>query len=234
MSNLTNTEWLLATWQLQVAIGSGYTAYMIAYIGIRSHHQPIDTTFRTIAFSVVSTAIMLWLSDLSQATVIAAAFGGTVLAGLLWRRFGMGLWEAVLRFLDVSWADDTPSAWARMSADQRHYITQLSVLTTEGVRLRCQDAKQCSDLPLGPCVLGTNGDVLMYVTHIKRPGEEERESEHLRHGGYGARMTYLPTSAIKQLEVRRKPIARKGPIKRLAALFSRRQPAGEAPDPAQS
>ena len=28
MESLTDAKWLLATWQLQVAIGAGYTAYM--------------------------------------------------------------------------------------------------------------------------------------------------------------------------------------------------------------
>jgi hypothetical protein len=234
MSSLTDTDWLLATWQLQVAVGSGYTAYMIAYTGIRSHHQSIDTTFRTIAFSVVSTAIMLSLSDVQRTALILIAFGGTVTAGVLWRRFGMDLWEATLRFLDVTWADDTPSAWARMSADQAHHITQLSVLTIDGVRLRCHDASTCGDLPLGPCVLGTNGDLLLYVTHIKRPGEEEKESVHMCNTTHGARMTYLPASSIKELQVRRKPVQRKGPIKRLRSFFNRRLQAAMARDPAQS
>jgi hypothetical protein len=217
LNGVLDAKWLLATWQLQVAIGSGYTAYMIAYTGIRHHHQTIDTTFRTIAFGLVATAVILSMPSSGKVLVIAVAFGSTVAAGIIWRTIGMAIWGAALRLLDISWADDTPSAWAKLGASQRYHITQISVLTSEGVRLRCNDASLCGELPLGPCVLGTNGDILMYVTHTKKPGEQELESAGMNDPHHGAKLTYLPASSIKRLDVRQKAIPVRG-IRRIAGV----------------
>lgn len=97
MDGVLDAKWLLATWQLQVAIGAGYTAYMIAYTGIRHHHQTIDTTFRTIAFGLVATAVMLSMPNSGKVLVIALAFAATVAVGLVWRTAGMAIWEGLLR-----------------------------------------------------------------------------------------------------------------------------------------
>lgn len=233
MDGVLDAKWLLATWQLQVAIGSGYTAYMIAYTGIRHHHQTIDTTFRTIAFGLVATAVMLSMPNGGKVLVIAVAVASTVVAGIIWRTLGMALWEAALRWLDISWADDTPSAWAKLSADQRYHITQISVLTTDGVRLRCNDAALCGRLPLGPCVLGTNGDILLYVTHTKKPGEEEQESVGMNDAHHGAKLTYLPASSIKRLDIRRKAVPRRGIPSMVRRWFSLRRRAA-SPDGSRS
>lgn len=233
MESLTDAKWLLATWQLQVAIGAGYTAYMIAYTGIRHHHQTIDTTFRTIAFGLVATAVMLSMPNSEKVLVIALGFAATVAVGLVWRTAGMAIWEGLLRGLDISWADDTPSAWAKLTADQRHYITQISVLTTDGIRLRCNDAAFCGTLPLGPCVLGTNGDVLLYVTHTKKAGEqgEETESASMKDTGQGPKITYLPASSIKRIDIRRKPIPRRKPLSALINWINRRRQAASPDGP---
>lgn len=209
IDNFTDASWLLATWQLQAALGSGYTAYMIAYTGIRSHHAAIDTTFRTIAFGLVATGVLLGMPATAKPLTIFAAFIATVSVGIAWRVVGMTIWTDALRWLDISWADDTPSAWAKISGEQAHLITQVSVLLNDGTRLRCNDASECGNLPLGPCVLGTNGDLLLYVTHQKRPGEIEQEAAGWNDPDHGARLTYLPTSSIKRLDVRRKPRERR-------------------------
>lgn len=233
MEGVLDAKWLLATWQLQVAIGAGYTAYMIAYTGIRHHHQTIDTTFRTVAFGLVATAVMLSMPNSGKILVIALAFAATVAVGLVWRTAGMAIWEGVLRRLDISWADDTPSAWAKLSAEQGYHITQISVLTVDGIRLRCNDAASCGSLPLGPCVLGTNGDVLMYVTHIKKPGEDEKESLGMNDPHHGAKLTYLPAGSIKQLDVRRKAVPRRGIPSMIGRWISRRRQAA-SPDDSRS
>lgn len=224
-----DAKWLLATWQLQVALGSGYAAYMIAYTGIRSHHQAIDTTFRSLAFGLVATAIMLAMPVGSRVASIAVASGGTVLAGLFWRRFGMRGWEGLLRFLDITWADDTPSAWAKLSMDETHHITQITVMTKDGAVYSCNDAERCGGFPLGPCILGTNGDVLMYTTHIRKPGEEQKERQHLEDEHYGVLATYLPATVIERIEIRRKPVPKRTPVRNAARrLVSRFRPAAAA------
>src|SRR3546814_2103205 len=45
-------------WQIQVALGAGYLAYLVAYSGIRDHHKGIDVPFRAIAFGLVATLLL--------------------------------------------------------------------------------------------------------------------------------------------------------------------------------
>jgi hypothetical protein len=227
MDGLVDAKWLLATWQLQVALGSGYTAYMIAYTGIRTHHKTIETTFRALAFGLVATSAMLTTPTDRKALTIVMAFGATVIAGLIWRRLGMRAWAWLLRILDISWADDTPSAWIRLNHDQTCHITQISVLTTDGTVHKCDDAERCGQFPMGPCIFGTNGDVLMYVTHRKKPGDEtDIPTVGLEDAHWGARATYLPAEKIERIDIRQKPVPQKRPLRKARRwLFSRFQKA---------
>lgn len=206
MDSLATAGWLVAPWQIQVALGSGYTAYMAAYAGIRSHHQAIDTTFRALAFGLVATAILILVPAEYPAVAITGAFTASLIAGLLWRRFGGRMWERVLRQIDVSWGDDTPTAWQRLISDQDHYVTQISVLTADGRWFRCDDAGAVADLPNGPCILGTNGDIVLYPTHVVDTQGSRTVTVNDAH--WGARATYLPASQIKQVNIRRTPVER--------------------------
>lgn len=204
MESMLDTKWLLAAWQLQVALASGYTAYMVAYTGVRGHHQAIDTTFRAIAFGLIATAVLLTLSGYPPLAVIPTAFFTTIGVGMLWRRWGMRLWTRLLRALDLTWGDDTPSAWFRMISEQDHYVTQLIVYTKDGRRLRCMDTRPFASAPLGPCVLGTNGDVVLYVTDLSDE-KGDRTLAHVIDPVHGAMATYLPASEIRQVAIRRTP-----------------------------
>jgi hypothetical protein len=232
METLTAAKWLLATWQIQIAIGCGYAAYMIAYTGIRTHHQTIDVTFKTIAFGIVATGVILAMPGEGKLLVSITAFACTVGVAVLWRRIGMRLWMAILRHLDLTWADDTPSAWSRLSSEQRHHVTQLSVLTTDGVVHICDDAELCGAYPLGPCVLGTNGDVIMYVTHRKKTVDgESAEVIALDQKDWGVRSTYIPADKVARIEIRHRPIPVTTPIRNIwTRLFSRSRPEAEGDD----
>lgn len=204
MESLINAKWLIAPWQIQVALGSGYAAYMAAYTGVRSHHQAIDITFRAIAFGIVATLVLMVVPASRPVISITAAFAAAVFSGIAWRRFGMRLWETGLRHLDVTWGDDTPTAWMRTIADQRHHITQVAVQTTDGTWLRCDDAQRFNDAPGGPCTLGTTGDILLYVTKIRdERGERDFEAEN---ADYGIQAAYVPAGQIRQINIRRRPI----------------------------
>jgi len=204
MNGVLDTKWLLATWQLQVALASGYTAYMVAYTGVRSHHRGIDTSFRALAFGLVATAVLLVLPADRPLIAITVAFGATVIVGALWRRFGMQLWTRLLRWCDLTWGDDTPNAWSRMISEQDHFVTQIIVHTKDGRRLRCMDTRPFQKLPLGPAVLGTNGDIVIYVTHVL-DSEGDRAMKYTVDDEYGAMATYIPAAEIRQVMIRRKP-----------------------------
>lgn len=122
---------------------------MAAYTSVRSH-QAVDTTFRAIAFGLIATAVLMLMPPSRPVLAICSAFATAVAISLLWRRFGMSGWEWALRTLDISWGDNTPTAWMRTIADQRHYIMQVSILTTDDRWLQCDDARLFAEAPGGP------------------------------------------------------------------------------------
>jgi hypothetical protein len=58
--------------------------------------------------------------------------------------------------------------------------------------------------PYGPCVLGANGDVALYLTHIDEPGKRSKELKTVQDGTYGDRMTYVPAARVRQITMRHK------------------------------
>jgi hypothetical protein len=200
---MTN-ELLNLPWQIQVALASGYGAYLMSYTGIRSHHRAIDTTFITLVFGLIATAI-LGLGTVFEAGGIASgitAFAVTVLVGLWWRKWGRSALRWVLRRLDVSWSDDDPSALASISANTNCYLSQIAVLTEDGTWLRCDDTTKFKDAPFGPCLIGPNGDVALYLTHEEPPGKRARKLKTVRDSYYGDRLTYVPAPRIKRVALR--------------------------------
>lgn len=197
-------EKLLALpWQIQIAIGSGYAAYLIAYAGIRDHHKATDITFRSIAFGMVATLIILITDGSPKWIGLPLAFAFTVFAGAVWRRFGIALTRKAMRDTDVSWSDDTPSAWATVTVcNAKHFVSQISVQLEDGTWLRCIDTRPFTEKPFGPMTIGVNGDVALYVTHEESPDGSQTEVVDVIMDYWGARITYVPASKIRRVAIR--------------------------------
>lgn len=196
---------LALSWKVQVAIASGYAAYIIAYRGMRSHHSSQDTIFLTLVFSLVASA-ELWIARaLSPLVAGLSAFLLSVAIALVWRRRGMDWFTALLRGPNTTWSDDTPSAWARLQENRAHPFSQISVLTKDGTWLHCNETAKFNAFPYAPCVLGTNGDVLMYLTSVKPKEGEEREQTTTLDPSFGARLTFVPSSEIARVNIRLMP-----------------------------
>lgn len=189
---------------IQVALASGYLAYMLAYAGLRDHHKPVDTAFRAIAFGLVASAVLYLAPRQHPILGSAAAVIATVAAGIGWRLIGIIATRRILRVLNVSWADDTPSAWATItSSNSRYRVSQISVLTDDGVWLHCDQAGPFADDPFGPAVFGPAGDVGLYVTSEQRD-DASKPTPHgsVRADGFGSRLTYIPASRVKRVTLR--------------------------------
>lgn len=190
-------------WEIQLALGSGYLAYMLAYLGIRDHHKPIDTTFKAIAFGLCATAVLkLMPSDLGWWRLgIAAA--APIAAAVLWR---VALADAVQWFarkIDLTWADETPSAWSRITQhNRRFYYSQVSVQLDDDSILFCNDTRPFADAPYGPCTLGPSGDVALYVTHKCTRDSEIKPVDLVRDPFHGDELTYVPASRVRRVTVR--------------------------------
>lgn len=192
--------------EIQAAVASGYAAYMIAFAGIRAHHKAVDVGFSTIVFSMVTTLVLAALASSSApiAWNIAIAVVVTLVAGATWRLFGRATLRTFIRASDISWADDDPSVWAAFLANTDVFVSQIGVLLDDGTWLRCDDTTKLSDAPFGPCCLGTQGDVALYLTHVEEPNGAARALKSVRDDHYGDRITYVPADRIRRVTLRYK------------------------------
>jgi hypothetical protein len=194
-------ELLALSWTVQVAIASGYAAYIIAYRGIRSHHSTQDALFLALVFSLIATATLYWWRSCNPIAQGLASFLAALSAGLLWRRHGIDALTKLLRKDDTTWSDDTPSAWVRLQENRKHAVSQLSVLLTDGTWLHCDETGLFDGAPWAPFVLGSSGDVLMYTTSVKpKDGPERRQTTTL--DPMGDRITYVPAAQIARILLR--------------------------------
>ena len=218
------TDLLSLSWTLQVALGSGYSAYIIAYRGIRLHHAARDTLFISLVFSLVASAGLYCLRGINPVLSGTIAFLLTLASGILWRLVGSRILATVLRALNITWSDDTPSAWVRLQENSEYPLSQISVLLKDGTWLHCNDTAKFNDAPYSPAVLGTNGDVLMYLTSVKKTGVEEKEQTTVLDPSYGARLTYIPSSEIARLNVRLMPSISRRPKAAALQTVSEEEP----------
>lgn len=193
------------TWQVQLALASGFAAYLVAFMGIRHHHQAIEVTFWSILFSLVTTATLALVPDWDGLYAGVVAFSATVIAAVVWRKWLSDFLFSLLRKGDVSWSNDDPSALFTISNSTKFRITQVAVELEDGTWLRCDHADKFKDTPFGPLTVGPNGDVAFYLTHIDRPNEPEKELESVRHTDYGDRITYVPADKIRRITFRHLP-----------------------------
>lgn len=189
-------------WQAQLVFGAGYCAYRIAYVGIRHTHKGADTIFLTLAFGLVAALVLSVTGSLPTPTRLLLGFAATFGAGMLWRAVGIRWVRAILRKTGYSWSDDTESAWQHFAEDSNCKPTQLTVETVGGQILYCSNASAVANYPLGPYVLGANGDVLMYVDSAEEPGGKKTVVEAVHDQQWGSLITYVPRDQIKRVSVR--------------------------------
>jgi hypothetical protein len=201
MLTAMNPELLKVPIAVQIALAGGYLAYLVAYSGIRHHHTAADATFRSIVFSLAASAVLLWrpfIPYINEVAAVLAALG----CGILWRWIGMKSAQGALRWTGVSWADDVPTAWLAITAIRTDVRPSQIAVDIEGGRtLCCDDTRLFADAPYGPCVYGLDGGIAFYVTSELRPDGEWIEHADVRNLD-GCRLTYVPASAIKRVEIR--------------------------------
>lgn len=196
-----NPDLLNQPWQIQVAIGSGYAGYMVAYLGLRDHHKAADALFRAIAFSLVATAVLSISGALTPFARGILAFLTTVAAGAFWRRLGIKLFEKGVRAIGTR-SDDWPSAWAKIALANDRTVSQLAVELDDGTWLYCHETAQFADAPHDACTFGGIGDLALYVTHKKPQGVEQFEVPGVIDEHHGTKLTYVPASRIRSVTVR--------------------------------
>ena len=201
------TKLINLPWQIQLALGSGYASYLLSYTGIREHHKTADKTFLTLSFGLIATGTLAVLnSHLGFVLSGSIAFLLSCGSGIFWRKYGRVLFSSIIRRGDLSWSNDDPSALASLLDDTRNNVSQIAVLTKDGDWLRCDDTDLFASSPFGPCKIGPNGDVALYMTHLQKKGEVEKKLNSTRDADFGDRMTYIPCDSIQRINFRFKAV----------------------------
>lgn len=195
-------------WATLLALASGYAGYFVANAGLRAHHKTIEIAFSTIVFGFFGTFAFEFLtrSGFKLLPASLAAFVAAVICGALWNLIGRSQLQWCLRSARISHSDELPSAWKAIFASTDTTAHQLTVKLTDGTWLHCSNLQDFRDEPNGPCTLGDDGDVLMYVTHrmSKDAPQGFDEVTDLMNPDYGTDVTYIPKDKVERLILRRR------------------------------
>ena len=190
-------------WQIQLSIASGYAAYLLCSVGSRAKHTAVDVTFLTLTFGLIASGVyFVGLRFTNIYASSAAAFVITCSCGALWRRYFSSMLRKILRKTNISWSDDSPNSLASMLYDSSRPVSQIAVQLEDGTWLRCDNLKDFETSPFGPCRIGPDGDVAMYLTHTVSKDGEEKELTTVKDLEFGDRITYIPASKIKRINLR--------------------------------
>ncbi|MBR9863275.1 MAG: hypothetical protein GYB24_07565 [Rhodobacteraceae bacterium] len=196
-------------WRTQIVFVSGYLGYIIAYSGRREAHGPIDTAGIVFSFGGIGLlAIALISSCLSDSgnrdyLLGVSAVAASVSAAIIWRRFGADLTRYLVEKLSGNRDDGLPTAWATIIQRQNLTYTQLVITLNDGTVYESYPLGNFQHFPNGPCVLGSDGSIGMYVTYITEADGNGRNTVYINDDD-GMRMTYIPSNQIKEIDVRRK------------------------------
>ncbi|MEL4072847.1 hypothetical protein WKW50_22165 [Ochrobactrum sp. GPK 3] len=202
-------------WSTLLAFAAGYAGYFVANVGLRTHHRSIDITFSALIFGVFGAFAYDYCSRKLGWSLFGASAVGffvPIIIGGLWAWKLRSLMYVVFRKLDISHSDEVPTAWKAVFQATKARSTQLDVKLIDGTWLRCLRLADFEQAPNGPCVFGNDGDIAMYVTHEKSPGDEDFEHvETVHEENWGYEMTFIPKEQIARVYLRRvfpkKPIS---------------------------
>ncbi|MAZ32859.1 MAG: hypothetical protein CMO06_06905 [Thalassospira sp.] len=202
-------ELIELSWQTQIVIVSGYLSYVLAYSGMRSEHKTIDSVSIVLCFGglgllIIHTIDPLIGEDFRFENVVLGISGVVVpiIFAVLWRKLFRENFGKFWRWTGVSEEDGLPTAWNTLIQKRGLLYTQINVTTKDGRVLESWPLEPFNNDPNGPCVLGADGSIGMYVTHITEVGEERREVRKLRDDN-GIRITYIPKDQIAEVDLRR-------------------------------
>lgn len=194
-------------WPTLVTLAAGYIGYFVANVGVKDQHKAVDITFTALVFGLFSAGIYhasVWVGINAYMAAFPAVMAAFV-AGSCWRKYGRKWMYSLLRKYDISWSDDTSSAWQAMFGHTQYRVTEIFVYLKDGSGLLSRLPGNYEEWPNGPFTLGNHGDISLYVTHRKSiNGEAWEEYEGVVHQSWGALATWVPADQIARVDIRRK------------------------------
>ena len=201
-------------WQTQIVVVGGYIGYVIAYTGRRAGHKVLDVAAISLCFGGIGLlALHVALQETPPSNELRKVFAGfsaviaPLIGGVLWRAKLRRVCQRLIRWISGSEEDGLPSAWDTIIQEEGHVYSQINIRLKDGRELESYQMEGLNSLPNGPCALGNDGSIALYVTHIKDPGTERREAKNIT-DLEGARITYVPADQIAEVDFRRERKAR--------------------------
>lgn len=186
-------------------VAVGYLGYRAAYIGRGAGRSGVETVFLSAVFALIAKAMTLGLFGFGAASWVgyAVTVPAVVALAMIWRRWLQEVVFRLLRWLDLNDHDGFTSVWDSMLARPLPPITQIVVRMKSGRKLLCDDVGRFNNSPLGPCLLGEDGSVALYVTHVMTDEAEGWVEVEPVHAKWGESMTYIRAEAISDVDIRR-------------------------------
>lgn len=196
-------------WQTQIVIVGGYVGYVVAYTGRRASHKVLDIAAISLCFGGIGLLAMHFTLQKilpgNEWQKVIAGFSAVIaplIAGVLWRARLRHICQWIIRKISGSEEDGLPTAWDTITQEQGLIYSQINIRLKDGKKLESYLLEDLNKLPNGPCALGGDGSIALYVTHIQEPGEDRREARNMIDGD-GARITYIPADQIAEVDFRR-------------------------------
>ena len=200
---MTDVASLLALpFEPMASLACGYLGYRIAFVGHDGPHSTVDVVFISLVFAAIAKAVMLVHGDPAIPASIPA-FGAVFIAAVGWRLWLSPWLQRRFRSHGVNDHDRGRTAWESMLMRVGLKMpVQLIVVLKNGTELMCADAVEFLDAPLGPCLLGPDGSVGMYVTDLAEKGQDEWTEVDAAADGSGLAMTFVAASEIERVKIK--------------------------------
>ncbi|TNF16792.1 MAG: hypothetical protein EP320_00585 [Rhodobacteraceae bacterium] len=190
-------------WMLVV----GYIGYRLAYVGRDAPHKTFDQVFLVFVFGSIGRgcgALVASWWDIGDMIESAIALIAGVVVALIWRRWGQAGAFNTLRAAKMVNDDGQANVWHSMLARQLKPPRRLVVKLRNGASLMCNHLADFGHAPMGPCLLGSDGSVALYITDFIGPGEEEWtqvEPYDPTRPDWGYEISFIPADQIARIDL---------------------------------
>jgi hypothetical protein len=184
-------------------LAAGYLGYRLAYIGKDAGHSSVDVVFLSLVYALSAKLVLQTAPLLPQIplpAVLLLAIAAAMLVAAIWRKWGEHRVAKALHHLGVSQSDRHNSAWDSILANDNLGLTTLVVRKTDGSSVRSWPLADFAKERLGPCILGQDGSVALFVTHFRTASDPTWIDDDPRTGQSGVAMTFIPATQISEIE----------------------------------
>ena len=179
---------------LQVVIGCGFIAYLVAMHGRRREEKAVDVLFGVVAFGL--PVMVLWHGLIKigfpEWAGIILSIAYSFFLGVIWRKWVKKLFYKAMYDAGVSTDEGYKSTWQRIIQDVDIEPKQIFVTLKDGKVLSCEHIGRFKGAAIELSSIDDDGNIAIYVTHID--GKEVKAK--LRDEKWGDLITYIPATEV--------------------------------------